>query len=100
MFYRKLPGWKGFTLSQARKVMLIKSTLQNLPTYALNLFSIHSKVAKHLEAIQRNSTWPKTNKNKKYPLMAWENICRPKTKGGLEVRKLKQVNSTLQEKKI
>ena len=49
----KLASWKDITLSQVRKVILIKSTLQNLPTYALTLFSIPSKVVVHLEAIQK-----------------------------------------------
>ena len=69
-FNRKLVGWKGITLSQAGKVILIKSTLQKFPTYALSLFSIPSKVVVHLESIQRNFMWSGPDDSKKYPLVA------------------------------
>ena len=81
-FNRKLAGWKGITLSHAGKVLLIKSTLQNLPTYALSLFSIPSKVVDNIESIQRNFMWVGTDGNKKYPFMAWERICKSKKQGG------------------
>lgn len=78
MFNRKLAGWKGIILSQVGKVLLIKSTLQNLPTYALSFFSIPSKVADTLESTQKKFPWAGPEGNKKYLLVAWENICRPK----------------------
>lgn len=99
-FNKNLEGWKGITLSQTGKVLLIKSTLQNLPTYALSLFFIPSKVADTLESIQRNFMWASTDGNKKYPLVAWEIICRTKKQGGLGIRNLKQFNRALQAKHI
>ena len=37
---RKLAGWKKLYLSKGGRVILIKSTLSNLPTYFLSLFPI------------------------------------------------------------
>ena len=88
-FNRKLARCKGITLCQVGNVILIKSTLQNLPTYALSLFSIPSKVDSHLERIQRNFMWPGPDDSKIYPLVAWDSIYKPKKHGGLGIRKLK-----------
>ena len=59
------------------------------PTYSLSLFSSPSKVAAHLESIQRNFMWSRLDNSKKYHLVAWESICKPKKHGGLGIRKLK-----------
>ena len=42
---RKLAGWKRLYLSKEGRVILIKSTLSNLPTYFLSLFPILAAVA-------------------------------------------------------
>jgi hypothetical protein len=53
-FSKKLVGWKGVILSQAGKCQLVKSILQNLPIYALSLFTILIKFAERMEKIQRD----------------------------------------------
>ena len=50
-FNKKVTGWKGATLSQAGKCLLVKSTLQNLATYALSLFVIPSKFVERMDKI-------------------------------------------------
>ena len=42
---RRLAGWKRLYLSKGGRVILIKSTLSNLPTYFLSLFPIPAAVA-------------------------------------------------------
>ena len=56
-FNKKLVGWKGASLSQVGKCLLVKSTLQNLPMYALSLFGIPIKFAEKMERIQRDFLW-------------------------------------------
>lgn len=50
-FSKKIVGWKGAILSQADKCQLVKSTIQNLPMYALSLFVIPVKFSKRMEKI-------------------------------------------------
>ena len=49
---RRLAGWKRLYLSKGGKVTLIKSTLSNLPTYFLSLFSIMVEIANRIEQLQ------------------------------------------------
>lgn len=71
-FNKKLTGWKGVLLSQADKIQLVKSTLQNLPTYALNLFTILAKAIEAMERIQRRFLWFGAEDHKCIPLNASE----------------------------
>jgi hypothetical protein len=94
-FSKKLAGWKGAILSQAGKCQLVKSCLQNVPLYALSLFNILSKYAEKMERIQWDFLWTGHEGRKRYPLVAWDNVCLPKCNGGLGIRKLSHVNKAL-----
>lgn len=54
---RSLAGWKRLYLSKGGRLTLLKSTLLNLPTYFLSLFTIPVSVANRLERLQRNFLW-------------------------------------------
>ena len=54
---KKLNGWKISILSKAGKLSLIKSVLNNLPTYYLGLFKMPKGVAKEIISIQRKFFW-------------------------------------------
>jgi hypothetical protein len=51
---RRLASWQRLYLSKGARVTLIKSTLSNLPTYFLSLFSFPIHVANHIEKLQRD----------------------------------------------
>ena len=40
MVWRKLQGWEGKLLSQARREVLIKAVIQAIPTYAMGCFKL------------------------------------------------------------
>ena len=99
-FYKNLVGWKGASLSQVGKCLLVKSTLQNLLMYALSLFGIPVKFVEKMEKIQRDFLWSGLEGWKRHPLVAWDNVCLPKCYGGLGIRKLKHLNMALLAKQI
>ena len=49
--HSKLEGWKGSLLSQAGKVVVLKSVLQSTPLYALSLFKIPKRFSLAIEKI-------------------------------------------------
>ena len=46
---KKLVGWKGKILSNARKLQLIVATLQGIPIYFLSIFKINQNMVDKLE---------------------------------------------------
>jgi hypothetical protein len=92
----RLAPWKLLYLSKGGRVALIKSTLSNLPTYLLSLFSIPAKVAKRIEKIQQDFLWGGgLNDEVKIHLVDWDTVCSPISEGGLGIRNVKKFNQAL-----
>ena len=90
-FERKLAGWKKLYLSKGGRLTLLKSTLSNLPTYFLSLFTIPTHVANKIKKLQRDFLWG----DSKTHLLGWDKVCLPIAKGGLGIRKLTTFNKAL-----
>ena len=71
-----------------------------MPIYALSLYSIPVKYVERMEKIQRDFLWTGAERNKRYPLVAWDKVCLPKKNGGLGIRKLIHLNKALLAKQI
>lgn len=99
-FNRKLAGWKGALLSRAGKIQLLKTTLQNLPVYALSLFKIPSKLTEIIEKILKIFLWLGVEERKIIPLVVWEYICKPKKYGALGIKSIESFNTTLLAKQV
>ena len=82
-------GWKRLYLSKGGGVTLIKSTLSNLPTYFLSLFSIPAGVVNRIEKLQRNFLWGGFGDEPKIHLVKWAISCAPISSGGLGIRKIR-----------
>lgn len=95
----KLAGWKSKVLSYAGRSVLIQSTLQSLPTYAMQTYSLLVGTYKKIDACIRDFWWGfKRDKQRHLYLKAWESFCAPKLNGGLGFRKLKDVNDAFNTK--
>jgi hypothetical protein len=95
---RRLASWQRLYLSKGARVTLIKSTLFNLPTYFLSLFSIPIRVANRFEKLQRDFLWGEIGEEFKYHLVKWDKVCSPISKEGLGIRNLKTFNQALLSK--
>ena len=65
IFKKRLSSWKGSSLSIGGRVTLIKSVLENLPTYYLTLFKAPKKVIEKLEGIMKRFLWGGQEEGKK-----------------------------------
>jgi hypothetical protein len=92
---RRLANWQRLFLSKGARVTLIKSTLSNLPTYFLSLFSIPIRAANRFEKLQRDFLWGGIGEEFKYHLVRWDKVCSPISKEGLGIRNLRTSNQTL-----
>ena len=61
----------------------------------MNCFKLTKRNNEDLDRINKNFLWlPNvgSNESKSFPLVAWDDVCRPKFEGKLEIRKNEDVN--------
>ncbi|XP_059460221.1 uncharacterized protein LOC132189495 [Corylus avellana] len=94
--HSRIDGWRAKTLSQAGRLVLIKSVAAALPSYAMSSFLLPISTSTDLDRIFKKFWWgfpPKKARN--LSLKAWDSICFPKELGGLGIRKMREVNLAL-----
>ncbi len=92
----RLAGWKGLLLSRAGRLTLLNSVLSSIPAFFFSAFRIPTCVLNAMDKIRRGFFWRgKVLTNGFHCLVNWEHVCRPKDLGGLGIRKLKEMNSSL-----
>ena len=94
-FRKKLALWKRQYISKGGRLTLIRSTLTNLPIYAMSLFRIAKGVKSRLKKIQQDFLWGGGNLERKIHLVNWSTMCTSKEKGGLGVRSPVKLNKSL-----
>ena len=92
----KLAGWKANFLSKAGRSILIQSHLESLPAHTMQCFQLPQSTSNHINKISRDFFWQKSDTEKGQPLLAWDKVCMPKSKGGLGLRKIESVNKAFQ----
>ena len=92
---RRLVAWERQYLSMGGKLTLIKSTLSNMPTYFLSLFTIPKSIALRLEKLMRDFLWKGSENAQEIHLVAWRELFLPKKGGGLGIRDLVLFNKAL-----
>lgn len=85
--------WTGSALSYAGRVELIRTVLQGIESFWLSIFPIPAAVQAKMIKLCRSFLW-----GSKRALVAWKDICLPKSEGGLGIRDIKAWNSALLSK--
>ena len=66
----------------------------------MQCFELPTKASSYLDKCNREFFWKKYNIEKGMPLIAWDKVCRPKSQGGLGLRKTEAVNKAFQCKLV
>ena len=85
-------------MRNARKIQLIVVAFQGIPIYFLSIFKINQNMVDKLEKKQRNFLLSRIEEKNKLNLVKWDNVYKPKDKGGLGIRCIAKLNKTLLEK--
>jgi hypothetical protein len=92
----RISGWKAKFLSQAARTTLIKSVINAIPTYLMSLFLLPKSLCASINSCIRKFWWGfPQEKNHSLSLLAWDNICKPKSLGGLGIRTMEASNNSL-----
>ncbi|KAM6556810.1 hypothetical protein CsatB_003829 [Cannabis sativa] len=91
----KLHGWKLKSLSKAGRATLIKSVGLALPVYTMQTTKLSKKLASRIDGMVRDFWWGCEQGNRGICLKAWDQLCLPKSSGGLGFRKTVEMNQAL-----
>ncbi|KAL6552332.1 hypothetical protein OROHE_007696 [Orobanche hederae] len=87
----KVHHWTAKLLSYGGRLQLIQSVLFSIQFYWSHIFPFPKKVMKAVEAICRKFLWAGDIESKKSSV-AWEDVCRPRGEGGLNLIHLSSWN--------
>ncbi|KAM6544160.1 hypothetical protein CsatB_008607 [Cannabis sativa] len=91
----RINSWEGKFLSRAGKEVLIKSVVQSLPSYAMNVFLFPIGTCKELERLMASFWWKSNNSNGNgsgISWMSWDRMTKHKVEGGMGFRNLRDFN--------
>ncbi|XP_019248682.1 PREDICTED: uncharacterized protein LOC109227948 [Nicotiana attenuata] len=88
----RIKQWTVKFLIYAGRLQLIKSVLISIQSFWSQIFPLPKKTIQHVEGICRKFLWTGDTSSSKKALVAWDKLCRPKTKGGLNVTDLNTWN--------
>uniref|UniRef100_A0A803PIQ3 Reverse transcriptase n=1 Tax=Cannabis sativa TaxID=3483 RepID=A0A803PIQ3_CANSA len=92
--HKRVQTWDNKFLSKAGKEVLIKSVVQALPAYTMNVFLLPISICDDVErAISK--FWWKSNKNKGIHWLSWDKLSSHKMNGGMCFRDFRDFNLSL-----
>ena len=84
----KLMDWRSKTLCWVGRGRLINSVIQAIPNYVMSFRSILAKTWNKMDALAHKFWWKQNGFEGRFlTLLAWDNLCKPKCKGGLGFKK-------------
>ncbi|KAF8081619.1 hypothetical protein N665_0874s0013 [Sinapis alba] len=89
---KRMRSWTGRFLSHAGQLQLINSVIMSLANFWLAAFRLPSSCLKEIERLCAAFLWSGPDLQTKKAKVSWQDICLPKSEGGLDIRSLKEVN--------
>ncbi|KAL4342320.1 hypothetical protein GQ457_08G033220 [Hibiscus cannabinus] len=91
----RIEGWTKHLLSFGGREIFLKSVAQSLPQYIMSCYLLPRTIIDHIVRSMRRYWWSGNNKDRGWPLIAWDCICSPKAAGGLGFWDLRSFNVAL-----
>eukprot|EP00253_Pinus_taeda_P033845 PITA_33845 len=91
---KKCKHWTYRALKFVGRLVLTKTVLQAIPQYLLSMLPAPKGILQQIRNIQRSFLWNGNGDKRKWALVAWNKLCRPKAMGGLNLVDPSIVNRT------
>jgi len=79
----RVRNWTFRVLNLAGRLVLTNVVLQSIPVFMLSTLPAPKGVLEQFRNIQRDFLWGKEETKKKWALVSWDKICKPKSHGGI-----------------
>ncbi|KAK2646960.1 hypothetical protein Ddye_022155 [Dipteronia dyeriana] len=91
----RLRGWGEKLLSFGWKEILIKAIVQVVPSYAMSIFRLPKSLFDEIQRLAARYWWGGNENSRKIHWCKWQQLCKPKSEGGLGFRDLETFNRSL-----
>ncbi|GJS97727.1 hypothetical protein Tco_0804695 [Tanacetum coccineum] len=91
----RIGDWKNKSLSFVGRLQLCKSVISSMQVYSASILVIPKGIIYDIQQLIRGFLWCNGQYNRGKAKVAWENICLPKSEGGLGIRSLEIFNMAL-----
>ncbi|XP_056850920.1 uncharacterized protein LOC130506757 [Raphanus sativus] len=92
---QKSHSWTSRYLNGAGKLVLLKSILSAMPTYAMTCFKLPKSFCKQIQTVLTRFWWDDKPDHRKMSWVAWSTLTLPKRAGGLGCREIEKFNDAL-----
>ena len=75
--------WRGRFMSSGARLILTNSSLSSLPMFTMGLFLLADGVHSKFDTPRSRFFWEGAGPKRKYHMVKWQAVCRPKAQGGL-----------------
>lgn len=93
--WKKVQGWMELCLSAGGKEVLIKGVAQAIPTYSMSCFKLPRGLCKHIASVLCDFWWGSKEGKRRACWVAWDDMSKPKSMGGLGFRNIELFNLAL-----
>jgi hypothetical protein len=91
----RVDPWQGLLLASAGRLELTNSCLSSLPMFAMGIYLLHMGTHKAIDSPRARFFWEGAGNRRKYHMVDWPTICKPKEFGRLGVLNTRLMNEAL-----
>jgi len=84
----RIRGWNRNKLSYAGRIRLTNAVLMNMHIYWSSIIILPEAVIQQVIQMCRSFLWRGDATSTRSPLVAWDILCKPKSKGGLGIKQI------------
>jgi hypothetical protein len=88
----RVEPWQGLFLASAGRLELTNSCLSSLPMFAMGLYLLYDATHGAMNTARARFFWEGVGNKRKYHMVDWATVCKPKAYGGLGILNTKSMN--------